>query len=77
MIRAAKADKLYDINKAEFDALEKRLKLSKKELLNVKKEEIRPLLEETIVEKYFFTPGRALKSAQTDPQLEKAATIKQ
>lgn len=77
MIRAAKADKLYDINKAEFDAFEKRLKLSKKELLNVKRDEIRPLLEETIVEKYYFTPGRALKSTQTDPQLEKAATIKQ
>lgn len=77
MIAAAKADKLYEINKTEFDALEKRLKLSKKEMLNVKREEIQPLLEEAIIEKYYFTPGRALKAIQSDPQLQKAATINQ
>ncbi len=75
MIAAAKADKLYELNKAEFDALEKKLKLSKTEMLNVKREEIQPLLEEAIIEKYYFTWGRVRKAVQTDPQLEKTAEI--
>ena len=75
MIAAAKADKLYELNKAEFDALEKKLKLSKTEMLNVKREEIQPLLEEAIIEKYYFTWGRVRKAVQTDPQLKKTAEI--
>lgn len=44
-------------------------------MLNVKREEIQPLLEEAIIEKYYFTWGRVRKAVQTDPQLEKTAEI--
>lgn len=72
MIKSAKAENLYDINKPEFEALEKKLSLTKEQLLNVKREEIQPVVEQEIVSKYYYTQGRMESIIRTDKQLHKA-----
>ncbi len=72
MIKSAKEENLYNINKTEFEALEKRLSMSKEQLLTVKREEIQPVVEQEIAAKYYFTPGRMETIIQTDAQLHKA-----
>lgn len=76
MIKSAKTEGLYDLNKAEFDDLEKKLSISKEQMLRVKKEEFKSLLEEEIVNKYYFTPGRIESIIRNDTQLHKALEIK-
>ena len=72
MIKSAKAEGLYDINKDAFDALEKKLSITKEELLQLKKDEIKPIVEEEIVNKFYFTPGKVEAIIRTDIQLHKA-----
>lgn len=72
MLKAAKNENLYEMNKAEFDALEKKLIISKEEMLKVKKDEFQPLLEEEIIQKYYFTNGRVESILRNDKQLHKA-----
>lgn len=72
MIKSAKAENLYEINKAEFEALEKRLSVSKEKLLTLKREEIQPVVEQEIVSKFYYTPGRMESIIRTDAQLHKA-----
>ncbi|MBQ7773210.1 MAG: S41 family peptidase [Bacteroidales bacterium] len=71
MLKSAKSEDLYDLYKAEFDALEKKLSISKEEMLRVKKAEFKPLLEEEIVYKYYYTPGRVESIIRNDLQLQK------
>ena len=75
MLKAAKAEDLYELYKAEFDALEKKLTISKEEMLRVKKAEFKPLLEEEIVYKYYFTPGRIESIVRNDEQLHKVLDL--
>jgi carboxyl-terminal processing protease len=75
MLKAAKAEDLYELYKAEFDALEKKLTISKEEMLRVKKAEFKPLLEEEIVYKYYFTPGRIESIVRNDGQLHKVLDL--
>ena len=75
MLKSAKAEDLYEIYKAEFDALEKKLTISKEEMLRVKKAEFKPLLEEEIVYKYYFTPGRIESIVRNDEQLHKVLDL--
>ena len=72
MIKSAKAEGLYEINKEAFDTLEKKLSISKEELLQLKKDEIKPILEGEIVNKFYFTPGRVESIIRNDIQLHKA-----
>ncbi len=72
MIKVVKNENLYQMNKAEFDALEKKLSISKEEMLKVKKDEFRPLLEEEIAQKYYFTKGRVESILRNDKQLHRA-----
>lgn len=72
MIAEAKKDDMYDANKAEYEALSKKLKLTKEQTLNVKKEEIKPLLEEEIIQKYYYIPGRVRSIIRNDKQLSGA-----
>ena len=75
MLKSAKAEDLYEPYKAEFDALEKKLTISKEEMLRVKKAEFKPLLEEEIVYKYYFTPGRIESIVRNDEQLHKVLDL--
>lgn len=72
IIKAAKSEDLYEINKVEFDALEKKLSVSKEEILRIKRDEIKPILEEEIVNKFHFTEGRVESIIRNDIQLQKA-----
>ncbi len=72
MLKSAKQENLYEVNKNEFDALEKKLKVSKEQMLRIKMDEIKPLLEEEIVQKYYFVPGRVESILKTDNQLKEA-----
>ena len=75
MLKAAKAEDLYNLYKTEFDALEKKLTLSKEEMLRIKKAEFKPLLEEEIVYKYYCTPGRIESIIRNDLQLHKVMDL--
>lgn len=72
MIKVVKGENLYEMNKAEFDALEKKLSISKEQMLKVKRDEFQPLLEEEIVQKYYFTQGRIESILRNDKQLHEA-----
>jgi carboxyl-terminal processing protease len=75
MLKAAKSEDLYEPYKAEFDALEKKLTISKEEMLRVKKAEFKPLLEEEIAYKYYYTPGRVESIIRNDKQLHKTLDL--
>ena len=75
MIKSAKNEHLYEPYKEQFETLEKSLKISKEEMLRVKKAEFKPLLEEEIVYKYYYTPGRIESIIRTDQQLHKALEL--
>lgn len=72
LIEAAKGEGLYEYNKEEFEALNSKLTMDKRQILNVKKDEFKPLLEEEISNKYYFTPGRVESIIRNDTQLHKA-----
>ncbi len=72
MIKSAKNENLYELNRAEFDALDKKLSVTKEQMLRIKKDEFKPLLEEEIVNKFHFTPGRIESIIRNDDQLHKA-----
>ncbi len=72
MLKTAKEEGLYEINKNEFDALEKKLSISKSEMLDVKKEEIKPIIEEEIAQKYYFVQGKVESMLRNDTQLKNA-----
>ncbi len=75
MLNAAKSEDLYELYKPEFDALEKKLTISKEDMLRVKKAEFKPLLEEEIVYKYYYTPGRIESIIRNDEQLHKVLEV--
>lgn len=75
MIKSAKNEDLYELNKAEFEELEKKLSISKEEMLRIKKDEFKPLVEEEIANKFYFTPGRVEAIIRNDTQLHKALGI--
>ena len=75
MLKAAKNEDLYEPYKEAFDALEKSLKISKEEMLRVKKAEFKPLLEEEIVYKYYYTPGRVESIIRNDTQLHQVLDL--
>lgn len=75
MVKSAKNEDLYEMNKAEFEALSKKIDLPKKQLLQIKKEEIKPLIEEEIAQKFYFSRGRIESIIRNDSQLHKAIGI--
>ncbi|MBR5855732.1 MAG: S41 family peptidase [Bacteroidales bacterium] len=72
MVKSAKNEDLYEMNKAEFEALSNKINLSKEQLLRAKKEEIKPLIEEEIAHKFYFSSGRIESIIRNDEQLKKA-----
>lgn len=72
MIKSAKAEDLYDLNKSGFDLLQKNLVMSKEQILKVKRDEIKPVVEQEIVGKYYYTGGKVESLLRSDEQLHKA-----
>lgn len=75
LVRAAKADNLYDEYKAEIEALSSKIKMDKAAMLRVKCSEIKPLLEQEIVSKYYFKEAGHIISLRDDTQLFKAIEL--
>ena len=66
---AAKNDGLYDQYKAEIDALRAKSNIDKRTMLQLKKDEIVPLLEEEIAVKYYYQQGGEAVLMRVDTQL--------
>ena len=72
LVKAAKQDGLYDEYKTEIEALSAKVKMDKKTMLTVKKDEFKPLLEEEIVVKYYFSSEGNVIALRDDDQLAAA-----
>ncbi len=75
LLKSARQEELDEYIKAEAEALKAKLSISKEQMLLLKKEEIRPLVEEEIANKYYFTPGRVEAIIKSDSQLQKAVAL--
>lgn len=71
----AKAERLYTELKPQLDQLQARLADSRKNDLAANKEELRNLLEEEIVGRYFLERGRAEVSFKDDAEVRKAVEL--
>ena len=72
MIRAAKAEDLYDNYKEEIEALQQKVNMDKATVLRAKKAEILPLVEQEIVTRYYFNRASVPVALRYDEQLREA-----
>ncbi len=72
MVREAKEEGIYDKNQETYDLLSSKVKLSKEEVLNLHRDEIQPLVEEEIIQKYALTAPRIRHILDFDIQLWRA-----
>lgn len=75
MKKEIEEDGLQDVSAETVEALEKVLKLDKETYLNLKKDEIVPLLEEELVVRYWFQEEGIKLRLRYDDQLRKALTL--
>lgn len=75
LIRTAKKEKYYELAGEEFASLEQKLSHNNLKDLDTFQEEIRQILTEEIVNRYYYQAGRILAQIQKDKQLEKAVEI--
>jgi len=75
LVKMAKREKYYDIASDEFNLLEEKLGHNNLKDLETFGEEIRQILTEEIVNRYYFQAGRILAQIQEDIQLDKAIEI--
>ena len=75
MKETAVEEGFYDESKAEYEALMAKVVPSKERDLEKFKEEIKTLLENEIVSRYYFQKGRAKDAFRNDHTLEKALEI--
>jgi carboxyl-terminal processing protease len=75
LVKSAKREKYYELAEDEFSSLEKKLSHNNMKDLETFKDEIRQLLTEEIVSRYYYHEGRILSQIQKDTQLEKAEEV--
>jgi carboxyl-terminal processing protease len=71
----AEKEKYFSDVKAEYDALQTKIKHNKKDDLNKNKAEIKSLLEEEIASRYYFQRGRIMSSLKQDPEVTEALQL--
>ncbi|SHM29220.1 C-terminal processing peptidase-3. Serine peptidase. MEROPS family S41A [Chitinophaga jiangningensis] len=71
----ARKEKYYDAVSKDLEELEQKLKHDKKQDLLKNKEEIKRLLEEEIVNRYYMMEGRIAKGLQSDNEVNKAIAL--
>ena len=76
LLLTAKRELIYDGMKDEIAQLEKKLKLGKTDVLRRAVNEIKPLLEEEIVSRYYYQRGRIESMLRNDIQAAKAIDVK-
>jgi len=75
LVKIAKREKYHEIASEEFAGLEEKLSHNNLKDLGTFDNEIRQILGEEIVNRYYYQAGRILAQIQDDPQLEKALEI--
>ncbi len=73
--KTARAERLYEELKADIDALQVRLTEGRKNDLTTYRDEIKVLLEEEIVGRYFMERGKVEVNFKDDPEVRKAVEI--
>ncbi len=68
-------EKYYEDSKKEFESLKAKLSHDKKQDLLKNKDNVRYMLENEIVSRYYFTRGRIAQNLQHDKELDKAIAI--
>jgi len=68
----AEDEKYYDAIKVEYEALKSKMMHNKQDDLAKFKDEIKQLLKEEIVTRYYYQKGRLQASLENDPEVEKA-----
>jgi carboxyl-terminal processing protease len=75
LIAAAKKEKYYSLSENEFNALKTRLSHNKDKDLQTFRDEIKDLLTEEIVSRYYYQKGRIEYSLLSDNQVAKAIEL--
>ncbi|MEA3317425.1 MAG: S41 family peptidase [Bacteroidota bacterium] len=75
LIKISKKEKYYNLSKISLDSLKKQLSHDKYKDLEVFKEEIKQILEEEIVGRYYYTEGIVQTSLERDKQFFKAIEV--
>jgi carboxyl-terminal processing protease len=75
LIKTAREEQYYESTRSAFDVLENKIAHDKNKDLENHREEIKLLLREEIVSRYYYQKGRIEASLEGDPNLEKAVEI--
>ena len=75
LVKNAQREKYYELASEEFSSLEEKLAHNNLKDLETFEKEIKQILSEEIVNRYYFQAGRILKQIQEDSQLDKAREI--
>jgi carboxyl-terminal processing protease len=75
LVKDAKREKYYDLAQQEFASLEEKLGHNNLKDLETFEQEIRQILTEEIVNRYYYLAGRIISQIHYDPQLDKAKDI--
>ena len=75
LLKSAKREKYYELAEKEFASLEEKLSHNNLKDLDTFEEEIRQILSEEIVNRYYYQAGRIRAQLREDPQLDKAKDI--
>ena len=77
LVKTAKREKYYDLASANFSELEEKLSHNNLKDLETFQEEIRQILDEEIVNRYYYHAGRIVTQTRNDIQLDKAIEVLQ
>ncbi len=75
LVKTAKNEKYYQFSENEFTALSKKLSRDLEQDMNAFSKEIKILLEESIVDRYYYRSGMIQSSLPYDIQIEKAREL--
>jgi len=75
LIETAKKERYYDGAKSEFAALEKGLTLNLNQDLDKSSEEIRDLLKDEIVSRYYYQKGAIVAALRTDKEIKNVVSL--
>lgn len=75
LVKTAKREKYYTLASEEFTSLEQMLSHNNLKDLETFQQEIRQILSEEIVNRYYYQSGRILAQIQKDKQIEKALEL--
>jgi carboxyl-terminal processing protease len=75
LIKISKREGYYRISKDEIEALREKLSADKNKDLMAFSDEIKDLLRDEIVSRYYYQKGRIISGLKNDPQLDKAIEL--